>query len=53
VINQAAKGSFTFANLKTLGEADIGKVVTALAEIQRMETAVMQRVRNPWEKGGG
>ena len=38
VINQAAKGSFTFANLKTLGEADIGKVVTALAEIQRMET---------------
>ncbi|MEZ5398680.1 MAG: Rad52/Rad22 family DNA repair protein [Bryobacteraceae bacterium] len=39
VINQAAKGSFTFANLKTLGEADIGKVVTALAEIQRMETA--------------
>jgi hypothetical protein len=39
VINQAAKGTFNFANLKTLGAADIGKVVAALTEIQRMATA--------------
>ncbi|MBC8165407.1 MAG: hypothetical protein H7Y20_06000 [Bryobacteraceae bacterium] len=39
VINQAAKGSFTFANLKTLGEADIGKVADALTELHRLEAA--------------
>ena len=36
VINQAANGTFTFANLRTLGAADIGKVQTALTELQRM-----------------
>jgi hypothetical protein len=36
VINQAANGTFTFANLRTLGVADIGKVRTALTELQRM-----------------
>lgn len=35
VINEAARGSFTFANLKTLGEADKGKVADALAELHR------------------
>ena len=40
VINQAAKGSFTFGNLKTLGEADIGKVLAALTELQQMAAAV-------------
>jgi hypothetical protein len=39
VINQAAKGSFTFANLKTLGEADKDNVVAALSEIQRVGAA--------------
>ncbi len=39
VINQAANGTFTFANLRTLGAADMGKVQTALTEIQRMATA--------------
>jgi len=34
VINQAAKGTFTFANLRTLGVADIGKVQNVLAELQ-------------------
>ena len=38
VINQAANGTFTFANLRTLGAADIGKVQTALTELQRMAT---------------
>jgi len=38
VINQAANGTFTFATLKTLGAADIGKVQTALTELQRMTT---------------
>ena len=38
VINQAANGTFTFANLRTLGAADIGKMQTALTELQRMET---------------
>ncbi len=38
VINQAAKGAFTFANLRTLGAADIGKVQTALTELQRTAT---------------
>jgi hypothetical protein len=37
VINQAAKGSFNFANLKTLGPADTDKVLAALAELQRIE----------------
>jgi hypothetical protein len=36
VINQAANGTFTFANLRTLGAADMGKMQTALSEIQRM-----------------
>jgi hypothetical protein len=36
VINQAANGTFTFANLRTLGAADIGKMQTALTELQRM-----------------
>jgi hypothetical protein len=39
VINQAAKGTFNFANLKTLGYADTDKVLAALAELQRMEAA--------------
>jgi hypothetical protein len=39
VINQAAKGTFNFANLKTLGCADTDKVLAALAELQRMEAA--------------
>lgn len=38
VINQAANGTFTFADLRTLGAADIGKVQTALRELQRMAT---------------
>jgi hypothetical protein len=38
VINQAANGTFTFANLRTLGAADIGKVQAALTELQRMVT---------------
>lgn len=36
VINQAANGTFTFANLRTLGAADMGKMQTALTELQRM-----------------
>ena len=39
VINRAANGTFTFANLKTLGEADIGKVQAALTELQHMAAA--------------
>jgi hypothetical protein len=39
VINRAANGTFNFANLKTLGEADIGKVQAALTELQRMAAA--------------
>ena len=39
VINQAAKGTFNFANLKTLGAADIGKVLDALTELQHMAAA--------------
>ncbi len=39
VINQAANGTFTFANLRTLGAADIRKLQTALAELQRMATS--------------
>jgi hypothetical protein len=39
VINQAAKGTFNFANLKNLGEADIGKLQAALTELQRMAAA--------------
>src|ERR1022692_3250638 len=38
VINQAANGTFTFANLRTLGAADIGKVQTALTELERIAT---------------
>jgi hypothetical protein len=38
VINQAANGTFTFANLRTLAVADIGKVQAALTELQRMAT---------------
>jgi hypothetical protein len=38
VINQAANGTFTFGNLRTLGATDIGKVQTALTELQRMAT---------------
>ena len=38
VINQAAKGTFTFANLRTLGVADIGKVQNVLAELQKIAT---------------
>ena len=38
VINQAASGTFTFANLRTLGAADIGKLQTALTELQRTAT---------------
>ena len=36
VINQAANGAFTFANLRALRAADIGKMQTALTELQRM-----------------
>ena len=39
VINQAANGTFTFANLRTLGAADISNVQTALTELQKMATA--------------
>ena len=39
VINLAANGSFTFANLWTLGAADIGNVQTALLDLQRMATS--------------
>jgi hypothetical protein len=39
VINQAAKGTFNFANLKTLGPADTDKVLAALVELQRLEAA--------------
>jgi hypothetical protein len=39
VVNQAANGTFTFANLRTLGAADIGNVRTALTELQKMATA--------------
>ena len=38
VINQAANGTFTFANLRTLGAGDIGKVQAVLTELQRMAT---------------
>jgi hypothetical protein len=38
VINQAANGTFTFANLRTLGAADIAKVQTALTELERIAT---------------
>ena len=40
VINQAANGTFNFANLKTLGPADTDKVLAALAELHRIEAAV-------------
>ncbi len=39
VINEAAKGTFNFASLKTLGDADIGKVLAALTELQRTTAA--------------
>ncbi len=39
VINQAAKGTFNFANLKTLCPADTDKVLAALVELQRLEAA--------------
>jgi hypothetical protein len=39
VINQAANGTFSFATLRTLGEADVGKVRAALTELGRMAGA--------------
>ncbi len=39
VINEAAKGTFNFATLKTLGDADIGKVLAALTELERIAAA--------------
>jgi hypothetical protein len=36
VINQAANGTFTFANLRTLCAADMGKMQMALTELQRI-----------------
>jgi len=36
VINQAAKGTFSFATLRTLGAADVGKVRSALTELGRL-----------------
>ena len=39
VINEAAKGTFNFATLKTLGDADTGKVLAALTELERIATA--------------
>jgi hypothetical protein len=36
VINEAAKGSFTLATLKRLGQADTDRLQAALAELQRM-----------------
>ncbi len=38
VINQAANGTFTFANLRSLGAVDVGKVQTALTELERIAT---------------
>jgi hypothetical protein len=39
VINEAAKGEFSLATLKTLGAADAGKVRAALTELERMAVA--------------
>src|SRR6266849_3408530 len=39
VINEAARGTFNFASLKTLGAADIGKVLAALTELERIAAA--------------
>jgi hypothetical protein len=39
VINEAAKGTFNFASLKTLDAADIGKVLAALTELERIVAA--------------
>jgi hypothetical protein len=39
VINQAANGTFSFATLRTLGEADVGKVRSALTELGRLGVA--------------
>jgi hypothetical protein len=39
VINEAAKGTFNFATLKTLGDADTGKVLAALTELERIAAA--------------
>jgi len=36
VINQAANGTFSFATVRTLGEADVGKVRSALTELGRL-----------------
>lgn len=36
VINQAAKGAFSLATLKTLGVADVGKVQAALTELEQI-----------------
>jgi hypothetical protein len=36
VINEVARGTFKFANLKTLGDADIDKVLAALTELERI-----------------
>jgi hypothetical protein len=39
VINQAANGTFSFATLRALGEADVGKVRSALTELRHMGAA--------------
>ena len=39
VIQQAAKGSFSLATVRTLGDGDVGKVEAALRELERMVAA--------------
>lgn len=39
VIQQAAKGSFSLATLRTLGDGDVGEVEAALKELERMVAA--------------
>jgi len=39
VIQEAAKGGFTLATLRTLGDSDVGKVEAALRELEHIAVA--------------
>jgi len=39
VIQEAAKGAFTLATLRALGDSDVGKVEAALRELEHIAVA--------------